>query len=54
MVELTAQQTRIHSELFQVLTADQQATMKSVQARRATRISQHRHAAPAASAPAEQ
>ena len=56
MVELTVQQTRIHSELFQVLTADQQATMKSVQARRASRMSQHRHAAPAAPAtsPAEQ
>jgi len=56
MVELTVQQTRIHSELFQVLTADQQATMKSVEARRAARMSRHMHAAPAApaAAPAEQ
>jgi Spy/CpxP family protein refolding chaperone len=57
MVELTVQQTRIHSELFQVLTSDQQATMKSVQARRAARMSQHMHSAPAAPAvpaPAEQ
>ncbi len=38
MVELTVQQTRIHSELFQVLTSDQQATMKAVQARRAARM----------------
>jgi len=54
MVELTVQQTRIHSELFQVLTPDQQATMKTVQARRAARMSRHMHAAPAAPAPAEQ
>jgi protein CpxP len=54
MVELTVQQTRIHSELFQVLTPDQQATMKTVQARRAARMSRHVHAAPAAPAPAEQ
>jgi len=53
-VELTVQQTRIHSELFQVLTPDQQATMKTVQARRAARMSRHVHAAPAAPAPAEQ
>jgi hypothetical protein len=56
MVELTVQQTRIHSELFQVLTSDQQATMKSVEARRAARMSRHMHTAPAApaAAPAEQ
>jgi Spy/CpxP family protein refolding chaperone len=57
MVELTVQQTRIHSELFQVLTSDQQATMKSVQARRAARMSRHMRAtpaSPAAPAPAEQ
>jgi len=54
MVELTVQQTRIHSELFQVLTPDQQATMKTVQARRAARMLRHMHAAPAAPAPAEQ
>jgi Spy/CpxP family protein refolding chaperone len=58
MVELTVQQTRIHSELFQVLTSDQQASMKAVQARRAARMQQHIHAAPAAPAaapaPAEQ
>jgi Spy/CpxP family protein refolding chaperone len=57
MVELAVQQTRIHSELFQVLTSDQQATMKAVQARRAARMSQHMHgapSAPASPAPAEQ
>ena len=54
MVELTVQQTRIHSELFQVLTPDQQATMKAVQARRAARMQRHMPAAPADPAPAEQ
>jgi hypothetical protein len=39
-----------------VLTSDQQATMKSVEARRAARMSRHMHTAPAApaAAPAEQ
>ncbi|MGA9981038.1 MAG: Spy/CpxP family protein refolding chaperone [Candidatus Sulfotelmatobacter sp.] len=55
MVELTVQQTRIHSELFQVLTSDQQATMKTVQARRAARMQRHMHTAPVTpAAPAEQ
>jgi Spy/CpxP family protein refolding chaperone len=52
MVELTVQQTRIHSELFQVLTSDQQATMKAVQVRRAARMQRRIHAAPAAPAAA--
>lgn len=59
MTELTVQQTRIHSELFQVLTSDQQAKMKGVQARRATRMQRHmQQAAPATpaapGAPSEQ
>ncbi|MFZ0956338.1 MAG: Spy/CpxP family protein refolding chaperone [Candidatus Sulfotelmatobacter sp.] len=54
MVELMVQQTRIHSELFQVLTPDQQATMKAVQARRAARMSRHMHEPLAAPAPEEQ
>jgi Spy/CpxP family protein refolding chaperone len=48
MVELTVQQTRIHSELFQVLTSDQQSKMKEVQARHEARMQRHMHAAPAA------
>ena len=48
MAELTVQQTRIHSELFQVLTTDQQAKMKEVQARHEARMQRHMHAAPAA------
>jgi len=57
MVELTVQKTRIHSELFQVLTSDQQTRMKEVQARHEARMQRHMHSAPAtpaAPAPAEQ
>ncbi len=48
MAELTVQRTRIHSQMFQVLTTDQQAKMKEVQARHAARMQRHIHAAPAA------
>lgn len=48
MAELTVQETRIHSELFQVLTTDQQAKMKEVQANREARMQRHmQQAAPA-------
>jgi Spy/CpxP family protein refolding chaperone len=47
-VELTVQKTRIHNELFQVLTADQQAKMKEFEARRAARMQKHMHSAPPA------
>jgi periplasmic protein CpxP/Spy len=47
-VELTVAQTRIHNELFQVLTPDQQAKMKEFEARRAARRQQHMHEAPPA------
>jgi protein CpxP len=52
-VELTVQHTRIHSELFQVLTADQQAKMKEVEANRAARMQRHMKSAPPV-APAEE
>ena len=48
MVELTVQETRIHNELFQLLTADQQAKMKEFEARRETRMQRHTHDAPPA------
>jgi len=48
MVELAVQKTRIHSEMFQVLTSDQQAKMKEVQARHEARMQRHMHSAPAA------
>jgi Spy/CpxP family protein refolding chaperone len=47
-VELTVQKTRIHNELFQLLTADQQAKMKEFQARREARMQKHMHEAPPA------
>lgn len=46
--ELRVQQARIHSELFQVLTADQQAKMKEFEARREARMQQHMNQAPSA------
>jgi len=46
--ELTVQRTRIHNELFQLLTADQQAKMKEFQARREARMQKHMHEAPPA------
>jgi periplasmic protein CpxP/Spy len=51
-VELAVQRTRIHNEMFQVLTADQQAKVKEFEARREARMAAHmQHQAPA---PAEQ
>jgi protein CpxP len=45
-VELTVQKTRIHNELFQVLTPDQQAQMKEFEAHRAARMQKHMQNAP--------
>jgi len=47
-VELTVQKTRIHNELFQVLTTDQQGKMKEFEARREARMQKHMHNAPPA------
>jgi len=47
-VELTVQRTRIHNELFQVLTTDQQAKMKEFEARREARMQKHMQEAPPA------
>jgi Spy/CpxP family protein refolding chaperone len=47
-VEMTVQKTRIHNELFQVLTADQQAKMKDIEANRQSRMQKHMQDAPAA------
>jgi protein CpxP len=51
MAELTVQKTRIHSELFQVLTTDQQAKMKEVQAQREARMQRHMQPAAPATPP---
>ena len=54
-VELTVQRTRIHNELFQVLTSDQQAKMKEFEARHAARAEKRMHEAqPAPPAPSEE
>jgi Spy/CpxP family protein refolding chaperone len=44
--ELTVQRTRIHSEMFQVLTTEQQAKIKEMEATRAARIQARGHQAP--------
>ena len=41
--ELTVQKTRIHSELFQLLTPEQQAKMKEFEANREARMQKHMH-----------
>jgi len=53
-VELTVQQTRIHNELFQVLTTDQQAKMKEFEARRAARMQKRMGQPPVDAAPQEE
>jgi len=47
-VEMTVAQTRIHNELFQVLTPEQQTKMKEMQARHEARMAKHMHQAPPA------
>jgi len=47
-VELTVAETRIHNELFQVLTPDQQAKMKDLEARREARMQKRMQQAPPA------
>ncbi|MGA8761659.1 MAG: Spy/CpxP family protein refolding chaperone [Candidatus Sulfotelmatobacter sp.] len=48
-VELTVQLTRVHNEMFQVLTPDQQAQEKEFEANREARMQKHMHDAPPAS-----
>lgn len=47
-IELTVQKTRIHSELFQLLTADQQTKMKEFEAKHEARMQQHMNSVPPA------
>jgi periplasmic protein CpxP/Spy len=49
LVQLKVQETRTHSELYQLLTPEQQAKLKEIEANRATRMQEHMHAAPPAS-----
>ena len=41
LVQLKVQETRIHSEIYQLLTADQQSKLKSIEADREARMQQH-------------
>ena len=46
--QLTVQQTRIHNEMYQVLTADQQSKLKDIEAKHEARMQKHMQDAPAA------
>jgi Spy/CpxP family protein refolding chaperone len=52
-VEFTVAKTRIHNEMFQLLTPEQQTKMKEMQARHEARMAKHTHQTPPA-APEEQ
>jgi Spy/CpxP family protein refolding chaperone len=47
-VELTVAQTRVHNELYQLLTTDQQAQLKEMEANHEARMQQHMKQAPPA------
>jgi protein CpxP len=46
LVQVKVQETRIHSELFQLLTPEQQTKMKEFEANREARMQQHEQEAP--------
>jgi protein CpxP len=41
LVQLKVEETRIHNELYQMLTSDQQAKLKEIEANREARMQQH-------------
>jgi Spy/CpxP family protein refolding chaperone len=41
LVQLRVQESRIHNELYQMLTTDQQAKLKEIEAQRASRMQEH-------------
>ena len=47
-VEITVAQTRIHNELYQVLTTDQKAQLKEIEAKHAAGMQEHMNQAPPA------
>jgi periplasmic protein CpxP/Spy len=47
LVQLKVEQARIHNELYQLLTPDQQTKMKEIEANREARMQQHMHSTPA-------
>lgn len=46
--QLTVQETRIHNELYQLLTTDQQSQLKQLEAKHEARMHQHMGQAPPA------
>jgi len=48
LVQLKVQETRIHSEVYQLLTSDQQAKLKEIEAGHEARMQQHMQSAPPA------
>ena len=50
-IERTVAETRIHSELYQLLTADQQAKLKQMEADHKARMQKHMNQAPPAAPP---
>ena len=48
LVQLKVEQTRVHNELYQMLTPDQQSKLKEFEANRAARMQQRMQNAPAA------
>lgn len=47
LVQMKVQETRIHNELFQLLTPEQQTKMKEIEANREARMQQHMQSQPA-------
>ena len=47
-VELTVAQTRIHNQMYQLLTPDQQSKLKEMEANHEARMQKHMHEAPPA------
>jgi Spy/CpxP family protein refolding chaperone len=46
LVQVKVQETRIHSEIYQLLTPDQQTKLKEIEANREAHMQQHMHGAP--------
>lgn len=51
--QITVQETRIHNELYQLLTADQQSQLKQMEAQHEVRMQQHMNSNDAPPAPSE-
>jgi Spy/CpxP family protein refolding chaperone len=48
LVQVKVEEARIHNEMFQLLTPDQQGKLKEIEANREARMQQHMQHAPAA------